>query len=52
MAPSQIHLSLRDRTSLPTQNRTYCLAEDRVYELLQILPRVTGKRDVVEVERQ
>jgi len=42
-----------DRTSFPTnQNRTDCLAEDRVYELLQILPRVTGERDVVEVERQ
>jgi hypothetical protein len=26
--------------------------EDRAYELFQILPRVTGERDVVEVERQ
>jgi hypothetical protein len=29
-----------------------CRQEDRVYELFQILPRVTGEQDVVEVERQ
>jgi hypothetical protein len=26
--------------------------EDRAYGLFQILPRVTGERDVVEVRRQ
>jgi len=34
-------------------DRSYdCLAEDLVYELFQILPRVTGERDVAEVEHQ
>jgi hypothetical protein len=34
-------------------DRSYdCLAEDLVYELFQTLPRVTGERDVVEVEHQ
>jgi hypothetical protein len=29
-----------------------CLAEDQACESFQILPHVTGERDVVEVERQ
>ena len=29
-----------------------CRQEDRGYALFQILPCVTGERDVVEVERQ
>ncbi len=29
-----------------------CLAVDQAYELFQILPHLTGERDVVEVERQ
>ena len=29
-----------------------CRQEDRAYALLQNLPRVTGERDVAEVERQ
>ena len=31
---------------------SHCRQEDRAYELFQTLPRVTGERDLVEVERQ